>query len=407
MYFHVWLQPNTQDYMLVADLVLNLSFEELEHRFLFPYRKGEPLINKGETVVKDNIGHLRIYCSSKFLGRTQYMPHRLTDFAQEITDQLITGPPGWDSEENKVSPEESRPQKESRNVFIVHGRNLVARDALFEFLRSLDLHPMEWSENVTAAGKASPYIGEILDAAFSRAHAVVVLFTPDDEARLKEPFRAETDPPYEAQLTGQARQNVLFEAGMAMARNQDRTVLVELGDLRPFSDIAGLHAIRLNNTTERRQELAQRLQIAGCPVSLQGTDWHKAGDFEAAVAFLEEGASEPVAFEERQPTIPDYKWLSEDAKSLLVEAANSATGYILRILLLRGWSIKANGKEFVEIGNRRSEVKWDQALKDLFDLGLVKDSEGDGEDFEVTYNGEGFEVTHKGYQVADVLEAGK
>ena len=197
------------------------------------------------------------------------------------------------------------------------------------------------------------------------------------------------------------------DLGMAMARNQDRTVLVELGDLRPFSDIDGIHAIRLNNTTERRQELAQRLQIAGCPVSLQGTDWHKAGDFEAAVAFLEEGASEPVAFEERQPTIPDYKRLSEDAKSLLVEAANSATGYILRILLLRGWSIKANGKEFVEIGNRRSEVKWDQALKDLFDLGLVKDSEGDVEGFEFTYDGEGFEVTHKGYQVADVLEAGK
>ena len=29
--------------MMVADLVLNLSFEELEHRFLIPYQKDEPL----------------------------------------------------------------------------------------------------------------------------------------------------------------------------------------------------------------------------------------------------------------------------------------------------------------------------------------------------------------------------
>ena len=146
---------------------------------------------------------------------------------------------------------------------------------------------MEWSESVTDTGKASPYIGEILDVAFSRAHATVVLFTPDDEARLKEPFRAENDPPHEAQLTGQPRPNVLFEAGIAMARSQDRTILVELGNLRPYSDIGGRYTIRLYNSTQRRQELAQRLQNAGCPAKLTGTDWHTAGDFEGAIGLME------------------------------------------------------------------------------------------------------------------------
>ena len=158
----------------------------------------------------------------------------------------------------------------------------------FDFLRAIGLHPLEWSEAVRATGKTSPYIGEILDAAFSLAHAVVILLTPDDEARLRESFWAENEPPHETQLTGQARPNVLFEAGMAMGRSQDRTVLVELGDLRPFSDVAGRHAIRLANNSQRRQELAQRLEAAGCPVNLQGTDWHTAGDFEAALALLTE-----------------------------------------------------------------------------------------------------------------------
>src|SRR4029078_1296077 len=90
---------------------------------------------------------------------------------------------------------------DTRKVFIVHGRNNAARDALFTFLRSIGLHPLEWSEIVRATGKGSPYIGEVLEKGFSIAQAVVVLMTPDDEARLREPFRGPSEPPHETDLT--------------------------------------------------------------------------------------------------------------------------------------------------------------------------------------------------------------
>jgi predicted nucleotide-binding protein len=170
--------------------------------------------------------------------------------------------------------------EDPRVVFVVHGRNLEARNSLFRFLRSIGLKPLEWSQAITETGKASPFIGEILDVAFSKAQAVVVLMTPDDVAQLRESFRSPSDPPYESQLTGQARPNVLFEAGMAIGRNPDRTVIVELGTVRPFSDIAGRHTIRLSNDSAARQELAQRLETAGCAVDLSGRDWHKEGDFD-------------------------------------------------------------------------------------------------------------------------------
>lgn len=166
-----------------------------------------------------------------------------------------------------------------RNVFVVHGRNLQARDALFEFLRSIDLHPLEWSRLIAATGKGTPYIGEILDKAFSQAQAIVVLMTPDDEGRLKEEFQKEQEPTHETELTPQARLNVLFEAGMAMGRCDERTILVELGVIRPFSDITGRHVVKLDDTVEKRRELAERLETAGCKIDISGTDWLKAGKF--------------------------------------------------------------------------------------------------------------------------------
>lgn len=174
----------------------------------------------------------------------------------------------------------SEKQIDKRNVFVVHGRNSDARRALFQFLRSIGLHPIEWSQAVEATGKATPYVGEVLDAAFSMAQAAVILFTPDDEARLKEDYRGDNEPNYEIELTGQARPNVIFEAGMAMGLYPDRTVIVELGNLRPISDITGRHVIRLNNSTPKRQELANRLNTAGCSINLSGTDWHDEGNFD-------------------------------------------------------------------------------------------------------------------------------
>jgi predicted nucleotide-binding protein len=106
----------------------------------------------------------------------------------------------------------------------------------------------------------------------------VVVLSGDDEARLRVELRQEVEPGHETELTPQARPNVLFEAGMAMAHNPDRTVIVEFGNLRPFSDVGGRHTIRMDGSSEKRQELATRLQNAGCTVKMAGTDWHTAGD---------------------------------------------------------------------------------------------------------------------------------
>jgi predicted nucleotide-binding protein len=176
----------------------------------------------------------------------------------------------------------ARRSQPNRTVLVVHGRNGALRNAMFSFLRALSLEPIEWTTAIRATKKGSPYVGEVLDAMFAQAAAVVVILSPDDEARLKKRFRKPTDPSYEKVLSGQARPNVLFEAGRAFGVEPKRTILVQVGDVRPFSDTQGRHAVRMTNTTECRQDLALRLETAGCAVKMSGTDWHSAGDFDAA-----------------------------------------------------------------------------------------------------------------------------
>lgn len=172
--------------------------------------------------------------------------------------------------------------EKSRKIFVIHGRNEKARKALFQFLRAIDLEPLEWSQLIAGTGKGSPYIGEILESAFQTAQAVIVLMTGDDLAYIRDLYLGKDDKP-EAP-TPQARPNVLFEAGMAFGRNPDKTIIVELGKTRKYSDIEGRHVIRIDNTPEKRNALVQRLKKAGCLVKTEGKDdWYKDGDFDGAL----------------------------------------------------------------------------------------------------------------------------
>jgi predicted nucleotide-binding protein len=190
---------------------------------------------------------------------------------------------------------------DARRVFVVHGRNLRARDAMFAFLRSVDLNPIEWSEAVSFTGEGSPFIGQVLDRAFSEATAVVVLITGDDVARLRSSFLTPGDPPHEKELTPQARPNVLFEAGMAFGRYPDRTILVSLGYSRPFSDVAGRNEVRISNKAEDRQALAARLRTAGCDLKTDNrTGWLNAGDFDTAMQLPDHNSIERETLKKHQ-----------------------------------------------------------------------------------------------------------
>lgn len=148
-------------------------------------------------------------------------------------------------------------------VMVIYGHDVEANTALFSWLRAIGLQPQEWSQLIQLSGSASPYIGQVLQQAFSHAQAVVAFFTPDEQVRSvgSKSWRR------------QARPNVLIEAGMALVTHPERTVFVTLGLQELPSDLAGRHYVRLDGTSAPLHEIASRLRNVGCEVDTSGTDW--------------------------------------------------------------------------------------------------------------------------------------
>ena len=413
-YFHVKVTVRSATNNI--EFEFDLSVTDLHQRFLDPYSKGDAVVVNGRTVKMNDLEQIQISASSidadTINSQLRYEQRQKGSFtavnaatgrladsllferATDVTRDFITGAPGHAASTQSEPTKEVRPATKAREVFVVHGRNAAAREAVFAFLRAIDLIPLEWNMAREETGKPSPYIGEILQAAFSRAHAVVVLLTPDDEVRLKPQFQTDGDPPHETRLIGQARPNVLFEAGMAMGSQPDRVVLVELGNLRRFTDIDGLHIVRMDSSSQRRQELAQKLRTAGCPVNLNGEDWHTAGGFDAAIR---DSADESIDTQDTSVDSQELPQLSTEALELLVAAAQDRNGVILVARTMGGLIVQSNGKSFAKEGGARTEAKWEQAIDDLLMAGCIKPASN---------KGESFRITQKGYEIADSLDKG-
>lgn len=165
------------------------------------------------------------------------------------------------------------PPMDKRKVFVVYGRNEKARTKMFDFLRAIGLDPTEWSKVIQVTGEGSPHNDVAIATTMEQAVAVVVLLTGDDVAKLNPAYVKKDDFPFESEFTPQARPNVLFEAGMAFGQRGGKVVFVQIGNVRPFSDIVGRNIVRLVNSPESKKALAQRLQSIGCAVDLGGDDW--------------------------------------------------------------------------------------------------------------------------------------
>jgi predicted nucleotide-binding protein len=169
------------------------------------------------------------------------------------------------------------------SMFVVHGRDAKLNHDMYAFLASIGIVPIEWDHAIKAAkGGANPIVGDVISQAMERVQGVMVLFSPDEEARVKPRFASKGDKKRGLHLKGfQPRPNVIFEAGLALGAHSDKTILVQIGTIREISDIAGRHMVHLSDSFADRKRLADRLASKlKFKVDLTGTTWQTVGDFD-------------------------------------------------------------------------------------------------------------------------------
>lgn len=143
-------------------------------------------------------------------------------------------------------------------VFIVYGHDAAAREQLELILRRLRIEPIVL-QNIPGGGDTIIEKLEILtDTDFA-----CVLLTPDDEGYPSG---------QEAKKRPRARQNVVLEFGMVLAKLGRRrvAVLVKGNNLERPSDIEGLIYLPFNNhVDETKIALATNLQEAGFDIQVR------------------------------------------------------------------------------------------------------------------------------------------
>jgi hypothetical protein len=111
-------------------------------------------------------------------------------------------------------------------------------------------------------------------------------------------------------------------------------------------------------------------------------------------SILEEASEETIEHPPAAPPLKksDHVSLSEESKHLLKFAASEKDGAILKTATFDGRHIQVGRQTFG--GHGKEAAKWEEALNDLVNQGLVVPR---------GYKGQVFELTHKGWRVAEEL----
>jgi predicted nucleotide-binding protein len=178
-----------------------------------------------------------------------------SSFEQDITrfqGTALNNPPVWSQIED-LDQDELGAEPTSNRVFVVHGHNHGAKEAVARFLEKLDLDPVILHEKPNAGRTIIEKFSDYADVSFA-----VVLLTADDEGKSKDSSE---------DLKARARQNVILEFGYFLGKLGRANVcaLYEDGVEIP-SDYQGVLFVPYDSAGRWKNELVKELRAAGFSV---------------------------------------------------------------------------------------------------------------------------------------------
>lgn len=198
--------------------------------------------------------------SMKFISRGMSLNQKIDSRRQGLRDQIaklvsIQG-------RLELFPESIHPQETdqlhlaSSDVFIVHGHDEAAREAVARFVEKLDLVAVVLHER-TNSGRT---VIEKFESNACNSAFAIVLMTPDD---IGGPIDSDS------QQCQRARQNVILELGYFIGKlGRSRVCVLKKGELETPSDILGIVYTTMDEKGAWKIELARELKAAGFNVDV-------------------------------------------------------------------------------------------------------------------------------------------
>ncbi len=274
----------------------------------------------------------------------------------------------------------------------VHEYRTLARDVIHEwnFVHSLStnavLMPVGWETHSSPELGASPQ--ELInDRVLEDCDLLVGIFwtrlgTPTGKAA------SGSVEEIERHIAAGKPAMVYFSTAPASLETVDTKQYEALKEFRTWCESKGLIEFFVN-AHDFRAKFGRQLQIA-----LQKNLYLKglldqlpaSGGF--GVAAVRQGPPDPIAALAAS--------LIDEARTLVKEVAMDPNGTIFKVSNVGGRAIRTHAKNFGDSGDRRSSARWEHALEQLINEGLVV-SRG--------LKGEMFQISELGFQVADFINS--
>ncbi|TLD85062.1 hypothetical protein LS70_000450 [Helicobacter sp. MIT 11-5569] len=145
-----------------------------------------------------------------------------------------------------------------KQLFIVYGHDKIAKEQLEHILEKLSIQTNQITNNTGTT------IIEALESKISCVNAGVILLTPDDISMSKKDYDDHKDN-FEGYIHERARQNVILEMGMIMAKlGRENTIILNKKGVEIPSDIEGVFRLEFKeNPKEVLKKLVERLEQCG------------------------------------------------------------------------------------------------------------------------------------------------
>ena len=264
-YYHVYIESNDPRARCLEPDKTDLS--ELKEDVILPYLKGDGFYFDGYFLRRTKVERILIMKSDiSYEGYVKLRRERSrspvlksdiiasSEYFNNITGEILKECQSLLKETTSKSEASTvtKPKvpMDKSKVFIVHGHDNAAKEAVARFVEKIGLEAIILHEQASS-GKT---IIEKIEAN-SNVGFAIVLYTPCDVGASK----GEKD-----QLKPRARQNVIFEHGYLMGKIGRKNVCALVkGDIETPNDISGVVYIKMDESEAWKYQVAKEMKACG------------------------------------------------------------------------------------------------------------------------------------------------